>query len=619
MRHQHRARHSQTFDLAMRDERRAVSVYTTHLSDEEQAMSFREISLHKAHHLPNLIGLTGYFCIVSQYIKYCLNAAFNRAIVFTAHFANCCRYVERITHCLNTYRRSQIASALLATLALFASGASPAAPGDLDVFEFGNNGNLGYAVHPLTTLGNHRANAIALQTDGKTVLVGSCPGAVANKDYFCVMRMLTDGARDNTFVAGTGFARTAITSLDDEAEAVVVQPDGKILVAGTCGDDFCLARYNANGTLDLSFNAVGYRVVSVTAGRDAAKAVALQPDGKKIVGGDCEVVQSPSARWDFCVARLNADGTSDNSFGILGRVTTSVGSGSARAYSMAIYPSGKILLAGECVGAVNIDFCLVRYTTSGALDDSSQPGINFGTDGKRIHPIGAGDDRALSVVLQPDNLIVVAGECDAAGANENFCIARLGFNGSLDTTFSSNGFTVTNVSSPSSRASSIAMQPDGKIVVVGYCNASVAGSEACITRYEPDGGIDATFVGSAVPVLGKTARDRFNAALVQLDGKIVAAGSCEYTSGVDTNSVFCAARYESGPFAYRQCTPDVDGDGRMTATVDGLILTRVMLGLRGSAVLGGITFPSEAIRKVWGGGAPNDIRQFLVTQCGMNL
>jgi uncharacterized delta-60 repeat protein len=262
---------------------------------------------------------------------------------------------------------------------------------------------------------------------------------------------------------------------------------------------------------------------------------------------------------------------------------------------------------------------LVRYTTSGALDDLSQPGINFGTDGKRIHPIGAGDDRALSVVLQPDNLIVVAGECDASGANENFCIARLGFSGSLDTTFSTNGFTLTNVSSPSSRASSIAMQPDGKIVVVGYCNASIGGSEACITRYEPDGGIDATFVGNAAPVLGKTTRDRFNAALVQLDGKIVAAGSCEYTSGVDTNSVFCAARYASGPFAYRQCSLDIDGDGRMTATVDGLILTRVMLGLRGSAVLGGITFPSEAIRKVWGGGAPNDVRQYLVTQCGMNL
>ncbi len=532
-------------------------------------------------------------------------------------FAECRKHVAslRIRRCIPGVS----ARAAAAALALPASGVMYAAPGDLDISGFGNNGNLGYAVHFLTTTGNHAAAAMAQQPDGRIILVGGCGGPIAGKKYFCVMRMSTNGERDNSFVVGSGVAVTSITSLDDEAEAVVIQPDGKILVAGTCGNDFCIARYNPNGTLDTSFNVVGTRVLSVTGGSDEGRALALQPDGKILVAGTCEFVQIPSSRRDFCVARINADGTNDNSFGSLGRVTTQVGSGNARAHSMAVYPSGKILLAGECEGAANLDFCLVRYTVTGALDDSSQPGINFGSTGKRIHPIGAVDDRARSVVLQPDNQILVAGYCDNATGNDNFCIARLGVSGSLDSTFSSNGSTITNVSNPEGRASAMTMQPDGKIVVVGYCNSTMAANEACITRYEPDGGVDATFVGNAVPVLGKTPRDRFNAVLVQSDGKIVAAGSCEYTFDGDVNLAFCAARYESGPFAYRQCSLDVDGDGLITATVDALILTRVMLGLRGNAVIGGIVFPANALRRVWGGGAPNDVRQYLVTHCGMNL
>jgi uncharacterized delta-60 repeat protein len=508
-------------------------------------------------------------------------------------------------------RRASLLFAAFATASV-----SLAAPGDLDIFEFGNNGNLGYAVHPVIGGANHSVAAMAQQSDGKIILTGTC--RIGTKDQFCTIRMGANGDRDNSFAPGFGFvAITAVTAADNEASAVAIQPDHKIVVAGTCDNAFCVARYNLNGSLDTSFSSGGTRTIS-SAGFSAVSAVGIQQDGKIVLAGSCEFVAIPSSRDEFCLVRLNADGSNDNSFGSLGRVTTRMGAGNARLHAMAIQPGGKILVAGECTGATNIDFCLARYTDTGALDDSNAPGIQFGSDGKRIYAIGTGVDSARAVAIQPDDKIVVAGTCDTASGN-NFCVARLNRGGSLDTTFSFNGFTSTSVNAPDSYARSMAIQPDGKIVVVGACNSSIATSEACITRYEPDGGVDATFEGNAVPVLGVSTRDAFNAVLIQADGKIVAAGRCPATVLGETYDRFCAARFESGPFAFRLCSLDVDGDGQTTATVDGLILTRVMLGIRGSNVLNGINFPTAAKRKVWGGNAPNDIRRYLVTQCGLNL
>ncbi len=507
-----------------------------------------------------------------------------------------------------------------ATVSILAAGYSlcaTAAPGDLDV-SFGNNGSAGFAIHSIVGGSNHEANAIAAQADGRIILAGACQ-SVSGKDSFCVIRMTADGERDNTFVAGSGSAITDLSVADDVPAAIAIQPNGRIVVAGSCADDFCVARYNINGSLDTSFNATGKRLVSISAGRDSASGVAIQPDGKIVIAGTCEFIALPNpSRDDFCVIRLNSDGSLDSGFGSGGRVTTSVGSGNARAYAMALHADGKILLAGSCTGATNTDFCLVRYLPTGALDNSSVANVRFDIDGKRIQPIGLGSDTARSLIIQPDEKIVAAGTCDV-GTDNRFCIARFNYNGTLDTSFSTNGYTTLNPNPPESYGTALAIQPDGKLVVAGDCNRTMGSGEACISRLEPDGGIDATFSGNAVPVAVVSDRDRVNAVLIQANGKIVSAGGCRSTLFNATYTRYCAIRYESGPFAYRQCSLDVDGNGSITATVDGLILTRVMLGLTGNAVISGISFPSTAVRKVWGGGAANDIRQYLVSHCGMNL
>ena len=354
------------------------------------------------------------------------------------------------------------------------------------------------------------------------------------------------GNLDTTFGSGTGKIITAIGSGEDTARALAVQPDGKIVVAGSCSNrsdnDFCLARYDANGVLDATFGSTGKVITAIGASDDYADALAIQPDGKIVVAGYCSI----SGNNDFCLARYLASGALDSSFGTTGKVITAIGPDYDNASAIALQPDGKIVVAGYCFNGSNTDFCLARYLASGTLDTS------FNTTGKVITAIGASDDYATSLALQPDGKIVLAGYC-SNGSNNDFCIARYLPSGALDTSLNSTGKVITAIGAGNDYASAIAQQPDGKIVVAGTCSNG-------------------------------------------------------------SNNDFCVARYEGGPFDARNCSMDIDGDNQTIATKDGLIATRVMLGLTGNTVIGGITFASHATRTTWPA-----IRDYLVSQCGMSI
>jgi uncharacterized delta-60 repeat protein len=185
--------------------------------------------------------------------------------------------------------------------------------------------------------------------------------------------------------------------------------------------------------------------------------------------------------------------------------------------------------------------------------------------------------------------------------------------GDLDTTFGLfNGKVITAVSaSGDDSARSAAIQRDGKIVLAGRCENGTRYA-FCVVRLNSDGTNDQTFStnGSVIAAISTTDDDVGEAIAIDANGRIVVAGSCGTTPDRD----FCVARFQGGPFGAKNCSPDIDGDGLMTATVDALINTRVMLGLTGSAVTGGITFPADATRNSW-----SDIRTYLVTQCGMTI
>jgi uncharacterized delta-60 repeat protein len=391
---------------------------------------------------------------------------------------------------------------------------------------------------------NDFAHALVLQPDGKLVLAGVCPRAPIN-DYadqdFCALRYNANGTLDTSFGTG-GIVTTPVGSRNDVAYAVALQPDGKLVLAGVCdvdkfgASDFCAIRYNANGTLDTSFNGDGKVITPVSSSNDYVNAIALQPDGKLVLAGEC----FNGADNDFCVIRYNATGTVDTSFGSDGKVVTPAGASykEDRAQALALQPDGKLVLAGYCFGpGGNNDFCAIRYNANGTLDTSFGP---LGT-GIVITKVGSSADDARTIALQPDGKLVLAGSCRGT-SNVDFCAVRLNANGTLDTSFGSAGTVITPVGSLADNARALVLQPDGKLVLAGFCQRSTTVSDFCAVRYNANGTLDTSFgsAGIVITPMG-SGNDSANALVLQPDGKLVLAGFCKGTTNID----FCAIRYNA--------------------------------------------------------------------------
>ena len=356
------------------------------------------------------------------------------------------------------------------------------------------------------------------------------------------------GSLDATF-GGDGKVTTNFTSRFDTAYGVVVQPgDGKIVAAGGVagsGGRFGLARYNPDGSLDATFGGDGKVTTNFTAVEDAAFDVVLQADGKIVAAG--------LARDDFALARYNADGSLDTSFGGDGRVTTNFAGFLDAAFGVAIQPAdGKIVAAGMALSVGRL--ALARYNTDGTLDTS------FGGDGRVMTNFTRGDDRADHLAIQADGKIVAAGTAAFFSGNARFALARYNGDGTLDTTFSENGKVTTQFTLHFDGAFAVAIQPgDQKIVAVGQ-----AGSRLGVARYATDGTLDSTFSGNGRVATNFTAGiDYADDVVIQSDGKIVAAGSANFSG---SNSKFALARY--------------NGDGTLDATFggDGLVKTNFTPG-----------------------------------------
>ncbi|MEO7255493.1 MAG: hypothetical protein ABIZ64_14805, partial [Casimicrobium sp.] len=298
----------------------------------------------------------------------------------------------------------------------------------------------------------------------------------------------TPGSLDTSF-GGTGSVVTPVSPStgDDRASSMVVQPDGKIVVGGGCENDFCMVRYLPNGSLDSTFGSGG-KVTQSLLGNDSANAMALQPDDKLVLVGACRLPNSTDGR--MCAARFTATGALDTTFGAgVGWVTVNVTGGGDSARAVALQSDGRIVMAGACAelfGGTGSDFCLARLNASGLIDTT------FGTAGIIVNTFGGGNvaQGAFAVVVEANRFIVVAGYCQV-GSYDSFCVARYVANGSmLDNTFGGGTGVVTTqvAASVNTRAYGLAYQPDGKILVSGEC-----GSVPCAVRYLSTGVLDASF------------------------------------------------------------------------------------------------------------------------------
>src|SRR6266581_953502 len=442
-----------------------------------------------------------------------------------------------------SFIRSLAISAAAIMLVFSASGQmAQAAGGDLDP-TFGNGGQV-------TTDFNHStdiANAVALQPDGKLVVVGQ---TYKNNDYtgedFAVARYNTDGTLDTTFGVN-GKVRTDFPGLAAVASSVVIQPDGKILVAGgafplvTFLGDFELVRYNSNGSLDTSFGNGGIVTTSFPGQGSYAFAVALQADGKIIAAGTDFVnfTNDDSSNTDFALARYNPNGTPDTTFSGDGQVATDFDGFNDDAFSILVQPDGKLVAVGSAKNpATFYDFAAVRYLANGTIDTT------FGVAGKVRTDFGHADfDQARSAALQPDGKIVAAGTAIFNnGLSEPFAVARYNTNGTLDTTFDSDGKLQINFGSFDQTAYKVLLQPDGKIITVGYPNTESSDSDFLLARCNANGSLDTTFgVGGKVRTSFGDLNGGAYGAVLQPDGKIVAVGF--QATATNRFAEFALARY----------------------------------------------------------------------------
>ena len=431
---------------------------------------------------------------------------------------------------------------------------------------FGNKGIV------LKSIG---ANSVTLtstkiQKDGKILAAGHYFNG-SNEDFF-LSRFNTDGTYDTDF-GHDGIVITQVGASYDYAYSMIVQNDGKIILAGSgfqTNDDFALVRYNSDGIIDNTFGINGKVFTQVGASTDVAKSVLLQDDGKVIAAG----YSFGGANFDFSIARYDTNGFLDDSFGTLGRTITNVGITNDYAYSAAIKNNGKIVLAGYSYNKNDYDIAIVQYNSDGIIDSS------FGTNGIVTTPVGAYNDYAYSTAIQSNGNILAAGYSESnsihssidkssavkkseAGSYHNFTLVSYNSDGTLDESFADSGIQLSQVGESYTSCSSAAIQNSGKIIVAGSFTSPASMG---IARFNTDGTIDNSFLdhGSQTSTFVGSIYSTFTSVKIQNDNKIVLGG---YTYSNNNKSSFVISRADPDGFP----DPDFGTNGYTITTMDSSV------------------------------------------------
>lgn len=414
-------------------------------------------------------------------------------------------------------RKGLAATAVAALGAVGVASLVGASPGDPDT-TFGTNGGVITDVG----VGYDRAEGVAVQSDGKIVVAGETKWNDADGDFprMTLIRYDAVGALDLTFGLGGVVTTSAIATKTSYAQAIVLQPDGKIVVAGEgtnaagTNSDVIVARFNTDGSLDASFGTGGITTTAIGPGNDYGRSVALQGDGKIVVGGWGHDGSSFVGR----VLRYDSNGTLDTGFGSGGIATlpTSKDGNNGMRAGVALQSDGKIVWAGrDTVGGYG-QFAVVRLDATGTLDSG------FGTSGLTTTDISSGHDYANNVVIQGDGSIVLGGF--AHGASKDKAIVRYDTNGALDTGFGTGGIATAAVQGRAdAHHSGLTLQSDGKIVWAG--NTPGAGNpQFAVMRYDTSGVLDATFGTGGLATMQVGGFDVGQGVAVAPDGDIIVVG-----------------------------------------------------------------------------------------------
>jgi uncharacterized delta-60 repeat protein len=338
---------------------------------------------------------------------------------------------------------------------------------------------------------NNIVSTITLQNNGKIIIGGyftSFNGTASNY----ITRLNNNGSLDSTYALGSGASNVVLTS--------VLQPDGKIIIGGSFisfngNAKNGIARLNTDGSLDTTFN-------PGSGANSTVLTTNLQPDGKIVIGGPFTSFNGTATSR---ITRLNADGSLDTSF--------NTGSGAnSFVLSTALQPDGKIIIGGAFISFNDTTrYYTTRLNTNGSLDTTFNPGA------------GA-NDAVFTTTLQTDNKIIIGGQFTSFNGTTRNRIARLNADGSLDTTFNPG-------SGANIYVSTIALQPDGKIIIGGIFTSYNGTARNRIARLNADGSLDTTFNP------GTGANDYVSIITLQSDGKIIIGGQFTSFNGTARNYI----------------------------------------------------------------------------------
>jgi uncharacterized delta-60 repeat protein len=351
----------------------------------------------------------------------------------------------------------------------------------------------------------------AVQGDGKILVTGGFYNTRFATIAFSVVRFQANGALDTSF--GTqGVALTAFTNFINTGNSIAIQDDGKIVVAGEASsadgktDEWAVARFNIDGTPDATFGNGGRVATNFLSNpppgfHQAANVVVVQPNGKILAGG--VVVPAPEGNHESAFARYNADGTLDTTFGTGGK--------------LALLSIGDVIALG-----LTSEGEIVALNSAGLIAQFSPTGTPQIVAGKpliktaRMGPVtfeGSGRYFVATVVQGP------GGENDL-----DVRIIRFAATGAIDPTFQSPLIDFGPTGPLESVAQSIAVAPDGRVVVGGIANITASSTAFGVARVNTDGSLDTTFGGDGSVTTAFHGSDQVVAVVVQPDGNIVAAG-----------------------------------------------------------------------------------------------
>lgn len=460
----------------------------------------------------------------------------------------------------NSFIRPRLLMAPAIVATLVAVGDCRGGPGDLDA-SFGVAGKVVTAIGTTQDTGS----SVAVLSDGKLLVAGTSSAGSANA--FALIRYHADGSLDASFNQ-TGMVTTTFPEGSSSATSLVLLEDGKILVAGYARsrdlsalpltrytNDFAVARYHANGTLDTSFNGTGLLTVTVGQSDDIVRKLLVQPDGKILLAGYSQVGQD-----NVCaLVRLEADGRLDATFNSTGRVLVSLGIDDSVIQDMVLQSDGKIIVGGYADGTqFDRDFVLMRFEVDGGLDTT------FGVNGL-VFTIAPGSEACFSLALQADGRLLAVGGRQV-GNTVDLVLARYDSNGGLDSTFGSGGKVV---SSLSASATAVVVQGDGRIVVAGTGRTGIAFDRSFIlARYHANGSLDTSVKGTGSATTMFTSYVAHTAAgmALQSDGKVVVVGSL----GQGTAKDVALVRFVGGSAPY-VTTSSATGAQQMGVTLNGTV------------------------------------------------